>query len=78
MVEVTSSAFLLSSSKNAKLWKPAFSTVELSKKVMVADSAKDHDTSLALAQAIILPKDVADLAKEGSEEIQDLLVTQQV
>ncbi|GFZ14427.1 hypothetical protein Acr_24g0006170 [Actinidia rufa] len=29
---------------------------------MVVDSAKDHDTSLVLAQAIMLPKDVADLA----------------
>ena len=44
----------------------------------MADSAKDHDTSLAVAQAIILPKDVADLAKEDSEEIHDLLVMQQV
>ncbi|GFZ18529.1 hypothetical protein Acr_27g0002680 [Actinidia rufa] len=39
----------------------------------VADSAKYHDTNLALAQAVMLSKDIADLAKEGSEEIMDLL-----
>ena len=42
----------------------------------MTDSTKDHDTSLALVQAIILPKDVADLTKEGSKEIRDLLVMQ--
>ena len=40
----------------------------------MADFAKDHDTSLALAPAIMLPKDVVDLAEEGLEEIRDLLV----
>ncbi|GFS35917.1 hypothetical protein Acr_00g0042680 [Actinidia rufa] len=45
--------------------------------VMMVDSAKDHDTSLALAQAVMLPNIVADLAMEGSEEICDLLIMQQ-
>ncbi|GFY81042.1 hypothetical protein Acr_01g0008510 [Actinidia rufa] len=46
--------------------------------VIVANFAKDHNTSLALAQAVMLPNDVTDLAAEGSEEIHDLLVMQQV
>ncbi|GFS38002.1 hypothetical protein Acr_00g0055140 [Actinidia rufa] len=43
------------------LRKHAFSIAELSKQVMVADSIKNHDTILALAQEVMLPKDVADL-----------------
>ena len=35
----------------------------------MVDFAKDHDTSLTLARAIMLPNDVVDLAAEGSEEI---------
>ncbi|XP_057460222.1 uncharacterized protein LOC130750653 [Actinidia eriantha] len=73
-----SSALLPSSSAQAKLWKLEFSTSELGKQVTVADSSRDHDTSLALAQAVMLPRDVVDLAEEGSEEIRDLLVMQQV
>ena len=71
-------AFLPFSSENAELWKPEFSMVELGKQVMVAGSTKDHDTSLALARTIILPKDVANLAEEKSKEIRDLLVMQHV
>ena len=56
----TSSAFLPSLGANAELWKLEFSIAELSKLVKVADSAKDHDTSLALVRAGILSKDVAD------------------
>ncbi|GFS40644.1 hypothetical protein Acr_00g0069670 [Actinidia rufa] len=37
-------------------------------------ATKDHDNNLALAQAVSLPKDVANLAEEGSEDIRDLLV----
>ena len=44
----------------------------------MTDSTKDPDTSLALAQVVMLPKDVANLAKEGLKEICDLLVMQQV
>ena len=40
--------------------------------------AKDHDTILALAQAILLSNDIADLEEEGLKEIWDLLVIQQV
>ena len=39
----------------------------------MVDFAKDHNISLALAQAIMLSKDV----DEGLEEIRDLLVMQQ-
>ena len=42
-----------------------------------AESTKDHDTSLALARSVMLPKDVVDLAEEVSEEIWDLIVMQQ-
>ncbi|GFZ16762.1 hypothetical protein Acr_26g0000320 [Actinidia rufa] len=59
------------SSGQAKLWKPKFSTAELGKQVTVADSTKDHDTNLALARAIMLPKDIANLVEEGSEEIRN-------
>ncbi|GFY85683.1 hypothetical protein Acr_04g0004210 [Actinidia rufa] len=50
-----------------------FSTAELDKLTTVVDSTKDHDTNLALAQAIMLSKDVVDLMEKGSEEIQDLV-----
>ena len=58
----TSSAYLPSSSVNAELWKPKFFTIELGKQVIVANSAKDHDTSLALVRAVMLPKVVVDLS----------------
>ena len=67
----TSLALLPSTRVQVQLWKPDFSTVELGKQVIVADSAK-------VAQAIMLQKDMADLTKEGSEEILDLFVMQQV
>lgn len=44
----------------------------------MADSAKDHDTSFAHAHVVMLPKDIADIAEEGSKEIRDLLMMQQV
>ncbi|GFS33848.1 hypothetical protein Acr_00g0030830 [Actinidia rufa] len=80
----TSSAYFPSSSVNAELCKPEFSRSELvsrfsrAKQVTMADSAKNHETSLALARAVMLPKDVANLAEEDSEEIRDLLMIQQV
>ncbi|GFY97893.1 hypothetical protein Acr_12g0004340 [Actinidia rufa] len=64
--------------RKTKLRKPAFSTIEFGKQVTVVDSAKDRDASLALVQAVILPKDVVDLVEEGLEEICNLLVMQQV
>ncbi|GFY81021.1 hypothetical protein Acr_01g0008300 [Actinidia rufa] len=74
----TSSAFLPSSSDHAELLKPEFFTTELIKQVTVANFTKDHDTSLALTHTIMLQKDVTNLAEEGSKEIRDLLVMQQV
>ena len=56
-----SSAFLPSSGANAELYKPEFSTYDLGKKVTVADSTKDHDISMALARAIMLPNNVATI-----------------
>ena len=40
----------------------------------VINSAKDHDTSMALARAIMLPNDVAAFFKENSKMIKVLLV----
>ena len=52
---------------------------DLGKQVTIVGITKDHDTSLALAWDVMLPKDVVDLlAEEGSKETQDLLVMQQV
>ncbi|GFS29669.1 hypothetical protein Acr_00g0007740 [Actinidia rufa] len=62
----------LACSAQAEHWKPEFSNAVLGKQVTMVDSAKDHDTSLALAQAIMLPKDVANFMEEGSKEIRDL------
>ena len=58
--------------------KPEFLVVELGKQLTMVDSTKDHDIILALAQAVMFLKDVANLVKEDSKEIQDLLVMQQV
>ena len=43
------SAFLLSLSVHAELWRPKFSIVDLDKQVTISNSTKDPDTSLALA-----------------------------
>ena len=40
--------------------------------------AQDHDTNLALAWAVLLQKDVANLSEERSDAIKDLLAMQQV
>ncbi|GFS29945.1 hypothetical protein Acr_00g0009250 [Actinidia rufa] len=48
----------------ATFWKPEFSACELGRQVIEADSAQDHDTSMALERAIMLPNDVADLCEE--------------
>ncbi|GFZ12790.1 hypothetical protein Acr_23g0011750 [Actinidia rufa] len=76
--EGTSFALLPSSDADVGLWKPKFPTVELDRQIIVADSAKDRDTSLALARAIMLPKDITNLVEESSNAIRDLLVMQQV
>ena len=61
--------FTLSPVEQAKVLKLDFSIAELKKQFTISDFAKDHDTSLTLARAIMLPNDVVDLAAEGSEEI---------
>ncbi|GFY97709.1 hypothetical protein Acr_12g0002500 [Actinidia rufa] len=63
---------------NLLQFKEDFSITKLDKQVTVADFAKDYDTSLALKQVVMLSKDFADLVEEGSEDIRDLLVMQQV
>ena len=42
------------------------------------DYTKDHDTSMALAWALMLPNDVATFAKENLETIRVLLVMQHI
>ena len=71
-------ARLPSSSENAELWKLEFSICELDKQVMVDNSSKDHDTSLALMLVVMLLNDVVALFEENSEMIRDLLVMQKV
>ena len=68
----TRSAFLLSSSVNAELWMLEFFTCELGRQVMLANSAKDYDTNMALEWAIMLPNNVAALCEENSEMIRGL------
>ena len=46
--------------------------------MMVADSAQDHDTSVALARAVMLPNDVAVLFEEDTQMMRSLLVMQHV
>ncbi|GFS37635.1 hypothetical protein Acr_00g0053170 [Actinidia rufa] len=47
-----------------------FAAAELRRKVTMADIAQDHDTYLALAQAIMLPQDVANLAAEEAHNLE--------
>ena len=49
-------------------------TIQLERQVMTADTSKDHETYLALGNAIMLPQDVADLAAESMEDFRDLLI----
>ena len=67
-----------SSSTVFELWKPELSTCELGRQVKVADSAQDHDTSMALALVVLLVNDVAALTKEALDTFEDLLMMQQV
>ncbi|GFZ12041.1 hypothetical protein Acr_23g0004260 [Actinidia rufa] len=67
-----------SSTAAVELWKPEFSAFELDKQVMVADSAQDHNTSMAFARAVMLPNNVAALFEEDTETMRSLLVMQNV
>ncbi|GFY95164.1 hypothetical protein Acr_10g0005490 [Actinidia rufa] len=51
-----------------ELWAPQFAAVELGKQVTSADTSKDHETCVALGNAVILPQDVADHAAETTTE----------
>ncbi|GFS31845.1 hypothetical protein Acr_00g0019510 [Actinidia rufa] len=51
-----------------ELWTPQFTVVELGKHVTFADTIKDHETCVALGNAMMLPQDVADHAAESSAE----------
>ncbi|GFZ08656.1 hypothetical protein Acr_20g0004640 [Actinidia rufa] len=56
-----------------ELWNPKFVTVELGRQVTTTDSSWDHNNYLALAQAVMLPQDMADLATEDSMKASDLM-----
>ncbi|GFZ11167.1 hypothetical protein Acr_22g0005650 [Actinidia rufa] len=43
-----------------------------------ADTSRDHETCLALENAILLPQDVADLSMEGLKEFKHKLIMQDV
>ena len=62
----------------AVLWKPEFSAYELGRQVTVADSARDHDTMVVLARAVMFLNDVAALYEETSDIMRSLLVMQHV
>lgn len=57
-----------------ELWTPQFTAVELGKHVTSADSTKDHETCVALGNAVMLPQDVADHAAESAAEFGGKLV----
>ena len=57
-----------------ELWTPQFTAVELGKHVTSADSTKDHETCVALGNAMMLPQDVADHAAESAAEFGGKLV----
>ncbi|GFZ02351.1 hypothetical protein Acr_15g0009590 [Actinidia rufa] len=57
-----------------ELWAPQFAAVELGKQVTSADTSKDHETCVALGNAVMLPQDVADHAAETTVEFGGNLV----
>ena len=71
-------AWETSSGTTIELWKPEFSACELVRQVTMANSAQDHNISMALAHAVLLPNDVAAPTEEALDMIGDLLVMQQV
>ncbi|GFS41177.1 hypothetical protein Acr_00g0072800 [Actinidia rufa] len=62
---------------DVELWKPEFSACKLGKQVTEVNSTQNHDTSVDLRQAVMLPNDIPTLAEETSETIRSLLVMQQ-
>ncbi|GFS33558.1 hypothetical protein Acr_00g0029260 [Actinidia rufa] len=63
---------------DSELWRPEFSACELGRQVTTADSARDHNTNVPLARAVMLPNDVAALSEETSKTMRSLLVMQHV
>ncbi|GFS37723.1 hypothetical protein Acr_00g0053650 [Actinidia rufa] len=57
-----------------ELWAPQFAAIELGKQVTYADTSKDHETCVALGNAVMLPQDVADHAAETTAEFGGKLV----
>ncbi|GFZ15615.1 hypothetical protein Acr_25g0000240 [Actinidia rufa] len=57
-----------------ELWAPQFAAVELGKQVTSADTSKDHETCVALGNAVMLPQDVADHAAKTMAEFGGKLV----
>ncbi|GFY86368.1 hypothetical protein Acr_05g0000070 [Actinidia rufa] len=57
-----------------ELWAPQFAAVELGKQVTSADTSRDHETCVALGNAVMLPQDVADHAAETTAEFGGKLV----
>ncbi|GFZ19786.1 hypothetical protein Acr_28g0004910 [Actinidia rufa] len=57
-----------------ELWAPQFAAMELGKQVTSADISKDHETCVALGNAVILPQDVTDHAAKTTAEFGGKLV----
>ena len=62
--------------KGPELWAPIFSVEELERQVTVADTTQEHNTCLALAQAVMLPRGVADLAVKDEVIVGSLTILQ--
>lgn len=63
-----------SASGTPEPWAPQFIAVELGKHVTSADTSRDHETCVALGNAVMLPQDVADHAAESTTEFGGKLV----
>ncbi|GFY85505.1 hypothetical protein Acr_04g0002430 [Actinidia rufa] len=63
-----------SASGTPELWAPQFAAVELGKQVTSADTSKDHETCVALGNAVMLPQDIVDHAAETTTEFGGKLV----
>ena len=61
-----------------KPWAPDLAIGELGRRVTAADTAQEHDTNIAAVQAVMLPRDVADLGMEDEVTAGSLTVMQSV
>ncbi|GFZ16977.1 hypothetical protein Acr_26g0002470 [Actinidia rufa] len=73
-----SSSATTSPSTAPELWVLELTISKLGRQVTIADSSWENDTCLALAQFVMLPQDVADLAAKDVMEVGSLMVMQYI